>query len=239
MAIQLNINDAALVVFTDKLERLNRSALPVVVRQTLNSAAFHLKQTALIKTTDKTFIKRKPSFWRAFSRVSTARGFNIQMMRSMVGFTGNDQAVDDLVQQERGGTIESRSFIAMDSARVSKSERRPVRANARLRNIHIVDARKGPGTSTKAKFVRAVHKAGRGGFVLAEYKDKTILWRVNSTRRTKDGSFKLTAIYSYEAGRDVQVKPTGFMTRSAQSTRQQIPGFFKQHAQRQFQKAMR
>lgn len=42
--MQLNVNTDATVALTNKLEKLHKSAFPVAVRSTLNSAAFDMKK---------------------------------------------------------------------------------------------------------------------------------------------------------------------------------------------------
>ena len=111
--MQLNVNTDAVVAFTNKLEKLNRSAFPVAVRTALNSAAFHMKKDAIINSAKDNFIQRKPSFFKANSKVLPANGFDVNTMQSKVGFTGNSQAVEDLEQQEQGGTIKGRSFLSI------------------------------------------------------------------------------------------------------------------------------
>jgi len=121
--IELNINNTANVAFSNKLERLSKSALPVAVRTTLNSAAFDVKKNTMPEQVSKTFTERRKTFFKANSRVEMARGFNVESMQSKVGFIngGKNQAVRDLEAQEEGGKIGGRSFVPMDTSRISKS----------------------------------------------------------------------------------------------------------------------
>ena len=225
--------------FAHKLAMMNKSAFPVAVRQSLDSTGFHLKKKSMPYYADKTFTQRRKNFFKAKSKVDKANGFDIDQMETTVGFLGNEQAVEDLEQQEIGGTIEGRSFVPMESARTGKRNTRPVRPANRLSKIdNIIDARKGKGTNG-SKFHRAVHKAGKGGFVLADYKGKTILWRVNSLRKTDTGKHKLTALYSYEEGRGVKVEATHFMNKASHMSRKKMEEFFINHAKRQVEKAFR
>jgi len=66
---QFNINTDAAVVMTNKLEKMHRSALPVAIRRTLDSASFDVKQRSLLLNTEKTFEQRKKTFFKATSRV--------------------------------------------------------------------------------------------------------------------------------------------------------------------------
>lgn len=236
--MQLNVNTDAVVAFTNKLEKLHRSAFPVAVRSALNAAAFDMKKNEILKSADDTFTVRKSNFFKANSRVEMATGFDVDNMKSAVGFTGKDQAIDDLEQQESGGKIKSRSFIPMKPARTENSNKKLVRPNARLKNIKIVDASKASGANDKQKFVKSVFHAGVGGVVLSEFNGRSFLWKVNSLKRTKDGSFKLTPLYSFEKGRQVSVKATHFMAKATKKTTPKIEKFYIDAAEKQFKKAL-
>jgi hypothetical protein len=194
----LNIQAQGLDILANKLEKINRSAFPVAVRQTLNSAAFDLKQNTMPQITGSLFVKRKPNFFKANSKVFPAKGFEVKNMRATAGFVGKDQAIDDLEQQEIGGRIKSRSFIALDTARVSKS---PCQ-----------------------QFVRAAIKAHQqGALLIGNFDDKTV-FRVDDITPSGIGGagivMKLTPLYSYKQGRSVQVGATGFMQKAPTKQRQ-------------------
>lgn len=242
--MELNINTDAVVRYTNMLEKMHRSALPSAVRGTLNKAVFDIKTNTMPKSADETFVKRAPNFFKANSKFEKAVGFDVDSMKAMVGFVdnnlkggGNNYAVKDLEQQEYGGTIDKKSFIPIQSARVANSNNKPVRANARLAKIRkLVDARKVSGKNNKQKFVHAVSEAGVGGFVLSELNGQSILWRVNSLKRTADGKFKLTALYLFKEGRSVRVNNTNFMKKASLKSASSLDDFFIAEAQRQIDK---
>lgn len=235
----ININTDALVVLTNKLEKMRRSDLPIAVMNTLNSAAFDVKMNTMIKATDKEFIKRRPSFWKAKSKVFKASGWDIEAMQSMVGFVGSEQAVEDLEQQQEGGEIDGRSFIPTKQARVSKNERKMVRANARLAAIKkIVDPRDVDGASDAQKFRKSAIHAGVGGHVRGTGKWDDLIWRVNAMPEQGE-TMKLTALYTYESGRAVRITATDFMGKAADMTAKKIPDIYAKEAQRRFEKAMK
>src|SRR5580765_6106331 len=131
----LNVNADAVVRYAVRLERMSRTTLPNVVRQTLNSAAFDVKKTTMPAQADRTFVKRKPTFFKATSKVNMAQGADINSMQSEVGFAGTSQAVEDLEKQEKGGNIGGRTFIPLAKARTSGSWNKNVRAAVRLSAI--------------------------------------------------------------------------------------------------------
>lgn len=245
MNFKIDINSDEIVSFANKLEKLPRSAFPNVVRGTLNSLAFDVKKNTMPKSA-KRFINRDKNFFKANSRVQTARGMNVSQMGALVGFVANNktksnQAVEDLEDQEIGGNIKGRSFIPLKSARTSKSNRRMVAKRNRLKNIrNVVVTNETHGKTKQAKFVNSVLKAGVGGFVLgSSKKGENILWRVDGmstnikTRRFKP---KLTALYSYSANRTVSVKGTRFMQKAVRKTNTKQGVIFEKEAHREFKK---
>lgn len=238
--MRLNVNTDAVVTFSNNLEKISRGALPYAVRTTLNSAAFDMKKTSIERSTSEKFIKRKKNFFKATSRVEKAMGWDINKMASMVGFRGSDQAIENLEQQEGGGKIAGRSYIPALPARISKSIRKSVRANARLAAIKkIADYRNAPGVNDRQKFIKSVFHAGKGGHVLGNYKGKHILWRVNSLKRNDFGGFKLMPIYNYQTGRSVQVGASHFMDRAASYTAPKLERFFIENAKRRIERDLK
>jgi len=227
--MQLNINTDAVVTFTNKLERINRSAMPVSVRGALNNAAFDVKQNTMPKISSEKFTNRQANFFKANSRVQMASGFDIDSMESTVGFISDNLkgstnfAVKNLEQQERGGTIKGKSFIPMRQARASQSDVKAVRPSNRISSIkNIVDAK-------KSRFA-ASHRAGVGGYIQTE----KAVFRVDSLSKK---SFKITPLHSFKKGRSVQVKSTGFMKQASNESGSKIEKFFIEQAQKQFEKA--
>lgn len=236
--MRLNINTDEVVKFTNKLEQMHRKHLPLSVRNTLNSAAFDVKQKTMPESANKSFVNRNKNFFKATSRVEMAKGFDVHSMSAKVGFVGGErnQAVRDLEQQEKGGKIEGRSFIPTDAARTGQSPVKMVAKRNRLNNINrIIDARKGriQGNTPGQRFNKAVAKAGSGGLVLAPYKNEMYLWRVNSDKKTSDGKWKLTLLYTYKKGRSVKVDNTNFMRRATDKSSAKINQFFIREAKKQ------
>lgn len=248
MARTLNVNTKEVVKFTAKLEKLSRTALPNVVRKSLNAAAMDVKRKTLQSTTSKVFEKRSPSFFKRFSRVEFASGRDLSRMRSVVGMTeggliggGNNFAVEDLVAQEYGGTIKGRSLIPTDSARVGGSRGKMVRKRDRISEVNrkgIVDPRRFKGTR-KQRFVKAAIKAGTGGLVRGTF-DEGMIFRVNSLRRGRSG-FKVrsSGVYTFKKGRTVKVKPTGFMRQAAEMSTKKLEEIYIAEATKRFNRILR
>lgn len=236
--IQLNVDTDATIIFTNKLEKLNRSAFPNAVRTALNSAAFDVKKDELLRSTERHFNKRQPNFFRANSRVEMATGWNLDEMKARVGMVdlgGNNYAVDDLEQQEHGGIIGGKSFIPLNSARSSKNYSKNVQKRNRIsaingiKNVDAVSSRSG----NKYIFRRYAHKVGVGGHLIY----KGILWRIESLAGR---DIKMTGLHTFLSGRKVKVKKaTHFMREASNQSAKKIDRFYIQAAEKQFEKALR
>jgi hypothetical protein len=237
-SIKLDINTDGVVEHAARLERLHKSALPSAVRGTLNGMAFDVKKNTMPREASRAFTQRRPNFFKAMSRVETAKGFNLRSMEAVVGFIGADkyQAVEDLEKQEHGGTIGGRAFIPTKNARVSKSNARTVSRKNRISSFgRVVNVRNAKGKSKGEKFIKSVVHAGRGGIIIrgkAVFRVKS-LKRVDSTR----WKFKLELIYTYERGRSVRIrKATHFMRNASISSAEKGARIFQKEAERQIRR---
>lgn len=237
--MQLNLNSNGVVIWTNKLEKLNKIAFPNAIRGALNSLAFDVKKDSMPKEANKTFVNRDKRFFKANSRVEMARGNSIRTMESKVGFlatgkTKNNKAVDELEQQEFGGTIKNREFIPTNTARTAKNSKRKVSRKNRLSSIkNIIRTKDIKGKTNGQKFIKAVLKAGKGGFVMT---DKSIL-SVRSILKKKSGwKFKLQTIYTFKKGRSVKISPTHFMQKASDRSAKRADEFYVKEAKRQIKK---
>jgi len=226
---QFNINTDAAVALTNKLEKLHRSGLPVAIRNTLNSAAFDVKKITMLMEASQVFTQRNKSFFKSKSKVMMAKGFNMKSMKATVGFVGanKNQAVDDLEKQERGGEIGGRSFIPMDTSRVSKSKSKQVKKPNRVGNIRNIDRVK-----SQKLFIKQVVKTGVGGHILY----KGTVFRVVKISR---GDVKLLPLFNYEKGRAVKVEATHFMKRASLKSASSMERFYQGHAKKQIKRLMK
>jgi hypothetical protein len=240
--VKININTDNLIKHTNRLEKLRKSALPAAIRGTLNDAVYDVKTNTLLESSKVEFINRQPNFFKANSKFEKANGFNINQMAATIGMVstglqspGSNYAVEDLEQQEEGGTIEKRTFIPTEEARIGKSSKRPVRANARLKQIrNLANTKKASGKNEKVQFVKTGVFVGKGGYMVS----KNILWRINSVKRLRNGNtvFNKTKLYSFDQGRSVNVKPTHFMRKASLNTANKLNQFFLRQAERQINK---
>lgn len=245
-----SVNANEVVKLSTKLERIKKSTLPVTVRQTLNTLAFETKkQIPLFAKRD--FVFRTPQFWKAYSSVSMASGFNINRMKSMAGMTDRPkggkqtQAGENMFQQQTGGVIGGRSFIPMDHARTSRKSSKAVKKENRLSSVsNIVSSKTSKGKNQKQRLIKTsiyvVKKSGKGVVSHSENGNTTI-YRVNRGKgaikiKTREGLIGLTPIYSYVSGRSIKVESKPFVRETAKSVRSNTFSIFEKHAKRQFQK---
>lgn len=245
--IVLDINTNAVIKHSARLEQLRKSALPSAVRGTLNDLAFDVKQSTMPAHAHTQFIKRSPNFFKANSRVEMATGNQINSMRSTVGFFSNNLrsdkgnpadnfAVKDLEQQEHGGKIAGKSFIPLDTARTGAYNTLVKPANRLTRILpqnKLIIARNLRGESKKEKFIKAIFKAGVGGYVLgSNVLGENLIWRVESLwDDSGKNRFRLTPLYSYSKRRKVAVKETSFMLQASMDSTKKADTFFIKQAE--------
>lgn len=251
-SIQININADAAVIFTNKLEKIGKTALPNAIRSALNSAAFDVKQKSMPAMAKKEFVDRNPNFFKANSRVEMAKGNDIKSMKSIVGFVEkglkgkSNFAVKDLEQQETGGRIKGKSFIPMKDARTSKSLNKMVKPINRLRNISKIIETKNVKSSgnKKQKFIRAAIMAkkfyGKDAYVLNNWAGGrhtlSRIDQISSNMESRKLEIKRTVIYSFKKGRNIAVKGTRFMQRASHESGLKISDFYVRAARVQLNK---
>jgi hypothetical protein len=240
--MQININTDAAVVFTNKLEKMHRSALPNAVRETLSRVALEVKKKTMPAQAKKSFVNRSPNFFKANSRVEFARGYNIAAMKSTVGFVQqnlkgeNNFSVKDLEQQEHGGTIKGRSFVPLNSARKSGANSlvKPKNRLSKIKNI--INSRNSRGKNKAQKFIIAANQAGRGGYVIGGA--NKILFRVTSigktsSIKTRRQSIKVEPLYVFRRKGTSKPRATHFMQRASLMSARELDNIYISEAQKQ------
>lgn len=233
-----------------KLEGISRGAMPTAVRNTLNTLAFETKKDIPVFA-DQAFTVRSKSFFKAFSSVKKAQGFNLKTMHSKAGMTGgkfgrgsSEQAGRDMVQQQLSGKIGGRTLIPMKTARTSNSDAKMVRKEFRVSNVkNVLDTASSTGISRKQRFVRtaveAVKRGSDGGFIMHADAGGRVIYRVKRGRgvrkiKTREGTIGVTPIYSVVPGRQVSVAASPFVRRAAIKNHRQTFRIFEQQAKRRF-----
>lgn len=240
-----NVNTDACVTLSDRLEQLNRSAFPVAVRQTLNQAAFDVKFNTLPKSASDNFIRRSPNFFKTFSAVNKATGFDINSMEAEVGMTDRGKptartAVKNMEEQESGGEIKGGANY-MSAARGGNNSRKVTTANRFDKNKLVRGQFSRSGTS-KSRFVAAAFVA------MKQHKNISIksssgrfLMSVSSIQRLKSGAVKIRSklLIKDRSGQPVMIKATHFGQEAAEMTMDKMDSFYKIEAEKQFAKVLK
>lgn len=230
------------MVYTARLERMRKSALPNAVRNTLSKAALDVKQNTMLASAKGAFVQRKPQFFKAASTVVFAKGRDIATMQSAAGFKKmpNDRgrAVDDLNQQEFGGKIGGRDFVALKGARSAKSWHKGVRKDLRIAALDtMIDSDKTTGKNDKQKFVKSAIHAGVKGLVRGNITNSNgarTIYLVNKImRKGKNTVIGKTAVYSEKDNRQVKPKATHFMGKAAAESSKKVEQIFINEATKQ------
>jgi hypothetical protein len=219
---QFDVNTDALIELTAKLGKLHKSALPVAIRGTLNDAAFETKRR-VPQTASRKFTTRNRSFFRAFSSVQKAGGFDINAMQAAVGIDSSrgSKVAEGLEKQETGGAIKGRKLIPHDKGRVSGSHSKRMRAKHKFRGIKIHDVRKKTG--------------GRANYILIKRGSKGTVFEVKQTGRKR----KLTPVYTYRNTKISRVRPRPFMKPATMLATKNMARNYVQQAERQIQRLAR
>jgi len=249
----ININTDASVVYAAKLERISRAALPVAIRRTLNATAMDVKKVTMPDEVSKTFISRKRTFWSATSRVEYAQGLDINAMKSIAGFMAPEgkkesgHATKDLEEQEEGGAIDKRAFIATDAGRTALGNVRDALTMARIKR-QIFDANNSNlhgAKNSKEAFILSAIYAGKGGFVIGTDKNNEgsrALMRIASVHRVLPGENRgvragntvvnSKEVYSVHGKRKAHVKATHFMKKASEASGAKMERIFAEQAER-------
>lgn len=242
----LRIDTSEVIKFTNKLEKLNRSAFPNAVRNTLNNAAFETRKEIPI-TAQKKFVTRSKSFFRAFTVFDKAKGFDVDKMISKAGInggkSGGQRVAENLVKQEKGGNIEAGRLTPHNRSRVSNSLSKRIRKKNYKSKVDAFNASKtyrNAKGSNRSKFVASVmaaNKSGKKHFIL-ETNGTGMLYEIKSIN-TNTGNFKLEKLFNLRRESNHKVKGQNYILESANKVSKNIPRFYKKNAEYQFKKALR
>ncbi len=241
--VTFNVNTDASVAMVERLKQLHRSGLPLAIRGTLNAAAFDVKTRTLDDSATQNFIRRSPTFFKRFSGVNRAQGFEINSMRATVGMTAGSgagsaraqTAIQNMAKQESGGKItEGLDYLA--AARTAKSLDRSVSTNKRFNKANNVRGRfKYTGTTKSRKIAAAFVALRENKYQKVKIGARNFYRQVTSISKTAKGRVKIKSrlIYVSRSGSIAPVKATHFSREAAERTQPRIPEFFNKEAQKQ------
>lgn len=246
-----NVNTQACVVLVNKLEQLHKSALPLAVRGTLNAAAFDVKMRTLDISATQNFIRRSPTFFKRFSGVNRATGWNIESMRAEVGMTAEGggasetaarAAVANMEVQEEGGKITD-GLEYLNAARVSGSAGNLVSSSKRWKKANIVRGNyTRNGGTAKSRMIAAAFVAMNEKKLQAVMINGRKFYRqVTAIRKTAKGKIKITSklVYAVRNANQKPISATHFSREAAMMTVPRIGEFWLIEAHKQIDRIMR
>jgi hypothetical protein len=211
MSKSFDINSDELVRYTNKLEKLHKSALPIAVRSTLNNLAFKGRSSSIRKF-KKNFIDRTSDrFIRSHNIANKSKNtFNINEMETSFGIEkGKSRSGDKLEIQEKGGTIPGRD-IPIDTVRV--------------------------GGARKAKIKRSLYKKlykNKKRGIIYKSGESKIFKTKDRLLRVKRGS-KWDTLYVFN--RDVKLKSKPFISFGGKEAAKHIEKFYVKNAIKRIEK---
>lgn len=251
----ISVNTQACAALVTKLEMVHRSAFPLAVRGTLNALAFDVKTRTLDISAREHFIRRSPTFFKRFSGVDRAQGWNIDTMKATVGMTadtgGKDAvrartAIGNMPVQEEGGQI-TEGLEYMNASRTASLG--PVKTSRRWSNMQKLannnftwkGKRALTGGTTKSRMINSLFMSAYTQKVMKITKgNRNFYILVNSIVKTSNGKFKIDSKLLYES-RDSDNKPvtaSHFSKLAALSTMKREEEFWKIEAQKQIIRVM-
>ena len=237
---EINFKSPDFKKLTVALSGFHRSAYPSAVRGTLNRAAFDVKQRTLKTSTEQAFNDRSNfRFFKAFSGVDKATGFDVDAMSADVGLLkGVNDDIDNFAGYEGAGSSKKRSFIPIDRTRTggNRNKKRAKRNyHTSIRNI--VKTSQSSGKTQKQKLIRSAIVAGKGGHVL----HNRILFRVvtlQSSIKQRRLKVRFIPVYKYNPGRVDRLRKNKFLSRASTNTAFRIGQFFEKEAEFQVKKQL-
>jgi len=250
---KMNVNTDAAIVLTAKLERLNKSAFPSAVRSTLSDAAFEMKKHEILDSAKKNMTVRNPTFFKKFTGVKRATGFDVGSMYAEVGFKNTDpnkikgkKAIEGMEHNEVGGSDDSGAMY-MKKARTSNSAKKLVRRKGRFDKSKL--ARGSRSSSIKSKkenfMSRVLASLNDNAPVFIKTSKGTFLVQVRSISSSIKGKgkgkldIKMDFLMRNRRQHVARAKATHFNREAALKTAKQIEGFYAKNAEFQFNKVLK
>lgn len=258
--MRLDVNTDAAIQLTAKLEKLNKSAFPSAVRNTLNEVAFQHKALIPKVAKHKFDYSRNKTFFRAITNVEKASGFDVNNMKAVSGLNPNalggkaNKVIDNLEKQETGGVVDGRKLITHKNSRVGNSFGGRTQSTARHEKNTVHDASDAfkfqlkRTKSKKSAYISAVMsglKAGNKNILVkggSKGKLKGMVYSVKGVKQNvKTGKFNFSTkkLYGYVRNDKFHVKGRGFISDSRRLVIKKIDSIYTQKAQFQFKKHLR
>lgn len=232
---KLNVNTDAAIILTAKLERMHRSAMPSAIRSTLNDAAFTMKKTEILVSAKNNMNVKNPAFFKRFTGLKRANGFNVNSMYSEVGFLDRGQksaikAINKGMESNEFGGKDDDGGMYIGKSRNGKGL---VRRSARFDKTKVLK------TKSKSNIARMYASEKSKKQVFINTSKGRFLVQVNSFERGVKGSgpdIKLDFLMRHRKQHIAKAKATHFNQEAALKTQKQMDNFYLKNANYQFSK---
>lgn len=245
--MRLDVNTDASIQLTAKLEKLNKSAFPSAVRNTLNQCAFDMKSKEIPNSASKNFNLKSgtKTVIKKSLLVEKANGFDVKKMSSKVGFNESSSVtlnafIKGLEKQEKGGSFDDglRYLKGARGGRISGK----VRSENYYDKSKVISGRSKRKGTKKSKFVaRAYASKSSGKMIFMDSMKGNFLVKVKSISKDKQGriNMKLNFVMMDRKPNPSKVKATNFVREAGEKQSKQIERIYTQKAQFQFKKYLR
>jgi hypothetical protein len=242
-----DVNTDASIILTAKLERLSKSAFPSAVRSTINDAAFEMKKSNILDSAKRNMTVRNPSFFKKFTGVKRASGFNVSSMYAEVGFKNTDpnpikgrKAIEGMEHNEEGGS-DNTGAMYLGKARTSNTLKKLVRRKSRFDKSKLVKGRVRTKKSVSNTMNMISSFEEKKPTLINSKKGKFLVQVVGMTHNyvTNKSEFKLEFLMRDRKKYKATAKATHFNQEAAIKTSKQIEGFYVKNAEFQFNKILK
>lgn len=207
-----------------------------------------MKKKEILGSAKQNMTVRNPSFFRKFTGVKKATGFNVNSMYSEVGFKNTDpnpikgkKAIEGMESNEVGGS-DSSGAMYLGKARTSNTLKKLVRRKARFDKSKIS---KGTSSFRKSKKLSNVQNmmasAKENAPTFIETSKGRFLVQVRSIGKKSDGKLNIKLDFLMRGRKKFKAtaKGTHFNQEAAIKTSKQIDEFYLRNATHQFNKVLK
>lgn len=235
---RMNVNTDAAIILTAKLERLNKSAFTSAVRSTLSDAAFEMKKSNILDSAKKNMTVRNPAFFKRYTGVKRANGFNVNSMYSEVGFQDRGQssakkAINKGMESNEVGGRDDEGGMYIGK---SRGARGLVKRNARFDKSKVLKGK------SKSNIARMYASAKAKKQVFINTSKGRFLVQVKSFERGVGGGspeIKVDFLMRHRKQHVANAKATHFNKEAALKTQKQMDDFYLKNATFQFNKVLK
>lgn len=242
-----DVNTDAVVVHAAKLESLHKSAFPSAIRNTLNDASFSMKKDGLLVSAKDNFRNlRQPRFFKRYTAVQKASGFNVDKMKSIVGFlkpsnSAARRAIEGLKKHQFGGVIDDGSRY-LKAARISSNYSKRVSRRNYYDKSKVITGRSKRRGTRKSKFVARMYRSKKENkpFFMNAMRGN-FLAKTTSFRKTKNGDLKIKTKFLMMSRNKtpVTIKRNRFVSKAARREAMKMESYFRKNAEFQIKKYMK